>query len=322
MRIVRELLTGDRPQFQSKRERIGDVARRLGLHRNTVLRRILRIRFHRFLLPPVPFIDVTRLGFRGARAFFDLPVEARTQDRHERLFAIPGVLGLIDFAEGWEVAFIAPYGETIDGTAAKLEAVVGRRIDSFTIRSEDWPRGDDIDLDETDIRLVEALADDANASFRLLSKLTGLPMRTLQYRYHRLEKAQVLRMYPGGGSQPIGLLFLMILVEWKSARGAADDQQRILQRIPDHAARHLMPRKMWMLAFTRDMPLLHEQVAWIRGLAGVAAVRTFVFRGFDFNPAYHTWIAAQFRDRNRTFANAFPRSVTPSAPAERLPSES
>ena len=296
MAILRELMVGDARHFQSKRERVQDVAKRLGLHRNTVLRRLVRLRLNRFVLPVIPFVDITRLGIQGGRAIYPIPPERRTADLRARLFEVPGVLCLIDYVEGWEVAVSSP-DDDLDGLFDQVGTMLGCPTHVVSIRrSTDWPSLPRLELDETDLKIVLAMADDAQASFGAIARKAGLPLRTVQYRHNRLREADLIRMWPGGASQPTGLLVLMVHIEWaEGAKGIEAAQREMLASWPQHFARHQMPRKMWFAGYSSDPARLYEEVESIRARPGIRLVRTLVFRGFDFNPAWHGWVATQLR---------------------------
>lgn len=295
LRILRELLVGSADRFQTRRERIRDVAERLGLHRNTVLRRLLRMRRLRFILPAVPLVELGRWGYHGGRAFLAVPADNRTEAMRDRLFERPWVLAVVDHVEGWEVALNARDAD--ERQARMLEAchLLGAPgFEWMVLSPEEFGGGEPLALDELDRRLILALCDDVHASIGTLARRLGEPKRTVQYRFHRMQANGMIRMFPGGGGTATGQTILYVHVDFTGPSATIKAAQaKALEIFSDHMARGIYAEKAWLTAFAGDPPSLYDKAETLRRVPGVARVRTTVMRGLDLNPNYPAWLGQQ-----------------------------
>lgn len=195
--ILRELAWNPEDPAHAGRSflRPWDVAKRLGLHRNTVLRRLDALRAegvyggtHLYLSPHVegPRMALYQLAFPSAQAKAEGVARLRADPR---VFEIHDFLG--DLA--W-VPVGAPDDASLDAVAASVQAVGGASARRF-LSTWDWPRllGR---VSPLDLRILHALREDAFRPVADVAKEVGVTPKTVRLRLRALAKACAFTVFP------------------------------------------------------------------------------------------------------------------------------
>lgn len=173
-----------------------DVAKRLGLHRNTVVRRLDALReqgvYRGTVLYPSP--DVTGGRMALFEFAFDAP-HAKTEGL-KRLRADPRVHEIQDFLG--DLAW-APIHAEDDAALAKaaeeLRQASGARS-VHKLSTWDWPRLRGKPPTPLDQRILDALSDDAHRPVAEVAEETGVTPKTVRLRLCALAKAHAFTVAP------------------------------------------------------------------------------------------------------------------------------
>lgn len=173
-----------------------DVAKRLGLHRNTVVRRLDALReqgvYRGTVLYPSP--DVTGGRMALYEFAFDAP-PAKTEGLR-RLRADPRVHEIQDFLGDLAWAPVSvPQGASLEEAAEELRRLAGaaalRHLSTW-----DWPRLRGRPPTPLDRRILDALADDAHRLVSDVAAEVGVTPKTVRLRLHALAKAHAFCAVP------------------------------------------------------------------------------------------------------------------------------
>ncbi len=293
-RILRELFAGDTDSFRADRASIDEIARRLGTHRNTVSARIKRLTERRIFLPMTVEIDPGRLGMVGARVFMEVPPQRRTAETREELFHLEGVFGVLAYHDGWDVVL---YGEDEASLASKVEvarALTGARRISWELHtSRDYPQEEQVRISPLDARLIAALLRDARSSFGTMSKEVGVTARTLERRYERLRKEEVISMLPTGAAAVKGMIMGYVNAEVPEEPEARNHTvRRMMELFPNHFVRNVATRgRVHLFIYGSSLADLEDQVSEARKIPGIGSLKFRIFVGPYPNPRYRDWLA-------------------------------
>jgi DNA-binding Lrp family transcriptional regulator len=199
MRIVREIVSGGKHYFRGDRAALDDVARRLGVHRNTVSDRVTRMETNGFLFPLTLEVDPSAVGLVAVIAALDIPPERRTEETKTALLAVEGVWGILTYLDAWLLLLHAVDEATVERQiAAACAASAGRLLEIESNSARDWPDACPVEISSLDVRIIAALMQDARAPFRSLAAELGVTARTVERRYARLEREGVITLFPTG----------------------------------------------------------------------------------------------------------------------------
>ena len=293
-RILREVLAGDTDSFRSDRARVDDIARRLGVHRNTVSARIKRLSDAHVFLPLTLEIDPGRFGMVGARVFLDVPRDRRTPETREALFHLEGVFGILAYHDGWELVL---YGEDESSLESKVEAaraLTWARTASWELHTgRDYPPDEPVRLSRIDARLIAGLLRNARVSFAALAKQLGVTRRTIERRYNRLREMKLISMLPGSGADIQGMAMATLSAQVpEEPRARARTIERILATLPNHYIRNVATRdKVHLFLYGPSLADIESQLVELRTVPGVGKVTFRIFLGPFPNPRYRDWLA-------------------------------
>ena len=296
LRIVRALLTGGHGALQGSRVASVAVADALGVHRNTVLRRIKRLADAKVFLPPILSVDPGVVGHVGGQLRLDAAPARRSAKVRERLLDVDGVAAVWELLDGWEVVVHARDGRDLDAKAARLARAAGAAASSWTVRGSDRPPRDALPLSELDVALLGELLPDARRSFAELAERLGRSVRTIERRYARLEKAGAVYLVPNDFASVRGLSLAFVSAPLPATRAArAKAVRAFLAAFPNAFLAHTEgDREAHALVYSPSLSEIEAQAREAeRGLG--APVRVRVLLGQWFNPRLPAYLAAALK---------------------------
>lgn len=318
-RILSEIFVGEGAFWRSDRVPLEAVARRLGLHRNTVSARVRRLAARRIFLPATLEFEPGRLGLVAAMAFMEVPREARTPATREALLALDGVQALWEYAEGWSVLAFAETADALTGTLRAAERLSRPRTVTLDLDSaRDYPPFEPLALTKLDVRLVERMLDDSRSAYRALGRELGIPAMTLKRRYDRLSRLGAVCLVPGGEGPADGMTLGHLIADLPEDPVAAGRVARdLLAALPGQLFRNLTsPRRAHVILYAASLRELEARLEAARALTGVRAATLRTFAGIRASPAWRPWIARVLAGR----AAPEPARPPPSPRARRGPS--
>ena len=298
--ILREILAGDTGSFRADRARVEEVAERLGVHRNTVSARIRRLTKARVFLPLALEVDPGKLRLVGSRAFLDVPIARRTDSVRERLFLIPGVFGLLTYHEGGEVVLYARSPRELARRVRSARSVTQATKSIYeTHTGRDYLPDPPVRLEPVDVSLIGALLADARAPLGPIARQLGVSKRTLERRYNRLLKLEVMTVLPGSSANIRGMTMATLAIDLADGREKSDRAVRdILETFPNHFVRNVATKgRVHLFVYSESLADLNHQVVRLRTLPGVRKVTFRLFLGPFPNPKYPDWVVDTLRTR-------------------------
>jgi DNA-binding Lrp family transcriptional regulator len=287
--IIREIVQAASGTFRSEKVSMEALARKLGMHPNTVSDRVKRLREAGWYLPltivPTPSIVGLSLG----RFFVPMTMASRTPELLDKIMAMPCVFYIADMMEGWEPGIFAANDADLETLARKIVGLLGGTSVNWMIHtSRDWPTLPRHDLDATDLAIFDALLTDYQASLDNLAARIGMNPRTLRRRHEHLREIGAYRVYPYGTDVlPTGLTFLHLQVglpEAGAKRQAAEAE--IGRLLPNLFARQGLLGGAWFVLYGDEPGELQAQAEAVGALPGVTMVSMRQLRRYIPNPNY------------------------------------
>ncbi len=93
--------------------------------------------------------------------------------------------------------------------------------------------GNKLKLDEVDLKILNYLAQNSRISFTEMSKASGIPDATLQHRFRRLVKNNVIKKFTIEINHEYASNFVISIVLLKTASEKHDKIKRILASLPE-----------------------------------------------------------------------------------------
>ncbi len=300
MRILREILTGDGDYFRSDRTALDNIARRLGIHRNTVSERVRRMETNGFMLPLTVDVEPGAVGLVAVAASLDVPLERRNDATREALFALDGVWGILTFLDAWQVLLYAPDEATARARIAEACAAADATLFEVEANSaRDYPDIRPVELSPLDIRIIGALLRNARAPFRDMAAGLGVTAKTVERRYRRLMREGVVTMMISGWAGASGLAIGELRAELpddpaERATGIAE----LTHLLPNYVLRVLRPRGLVHFALYAPSTSELDDVAMrVRMVPQVRRVGLRIWTGAYASPRHAEWLLAYLRAR-------------------------
>jgi len=291
-RILREIFTGDGDYFRTDRATAEDIARKLGLHRNTVGARIRRMTRANAYLPASLDIEAPALGLVGCKAFLDVPPDRRTPATREALFHLESVVAILEYVEGWDLVVYAEDETSLRSKVELAKAITGATRAQWDIHtSRDYPPAAQVRIAKLDARLLAAMLRDARRGFGSLGKELGKPARTLQRRWERLRAQGLVYMLPAGNVDVAGMSTGLATIDFDRAR-----QRQVVAQLeklfPNAWQRNVATTgRAHYFLFARTIPELQDPLLAARKVPGVSRTELRVGTGAAANPGYQDWLA-------------------------------
>jgi len=131
-----------------------------------------------------------------------------------------------------------------------------------------------VDLDETDVKILEVLQDNCKVSYSSVSDMVGVPESTVRYRIERLEKRGVITNYIALiDPRKVGLsitAIMMIKVNPQEIRNVSDGLE-VFEEVR-HLFRCTGIFDLVSVVAIRDIPHLNELMEKVKMVEGVREV--------------------------------------------------
>lgn len=295
-RLVGAMFAPDLDHLGAERTSLKELAETIGVHRNTVSTRLTKLREAGLFLPPVLGIDPTRVGHASGILHLDAPGGSPGDADQDALFALDGVEALITSLEGWEVPLHGRDASEVqrraDVAASLLDAVDTRWL---IAPGTDQTTSDPVEVTGLDVRVVEALLEDARRPFREIAQEVGVSPKTVRRRYQQLRSAGVLYFAPSGYRGARGAT--LVLVEVDTDERPDRVKGAILGEVDDVLIPVLDGReRALMFVWTPVLSHLSRQVQGLQELEPVTGVRQRVITETRTNPRIGEWVGRMLRE--------------------------
>ncbi len=237
--------------LEDMRTPLSQIARRVGLSRQTVEYRINKLQEHRVIAGSRAVVNLNALGYHTYHFFLNAKTLAEEQEIIARAKQFDAVNVIISYTGRWslELSIIA---RTPDEFIALSEAlfsdfpvdVAGQMLLIRTIKSTVLPPaflGQSFPLprskktiaaavDEKDLHLIEMLSDDATKPVALLAKQTTLSTDAVLYRLKKLcRSAHIIEFRPIVNYAALGLSIHTLLLKVSGSAAAIHKLELFLQ---------------------------------------------------------------------------------------------
>lgn len=300
MRILREILSDERDYFRADRAVLDDVARRIGIHRNTVSERVGRMETNGFVLPLTLEVEPGAVGLIAVVAALDVPLERRNVTVRAALLQLEGVWGILTYLDAWVLLVHAPDEDTIERRISQACEAAGATLMEVEANSRrDYPDVAPVDLSPLDVRIIATLMRDARAPFRAVAKELGVTSRTVERRYGRLQREGVVMVAPTGGAGVSGLTIADLRVSLPEDRAERGRAVTAIERlVPNFWFRSIRPRGLVHFGlFAPSASDLEEQAAQVRTIPQVSRVALRIWTGQFQSPFYAPWLIRHLQAR-------------------------
>lgn len=288
VRIAHEVIGGTARTLHGRRERVEAVAKKVGIHRNTVRRRLARMEQRRFVFPLRGLVNPTPLGGMFARALFPLSFEEQTAELEQKLFeAIDGLWCVLRMSDGWDLMVAAVDGREAERAYAKAARIIGTTDYRWLIRTDrDWAPMERVDLDPLDVAILNAVVERGLTPFGKLARELGFSKRTIERHYSALSSADVVRLWPTGGAPPAGMSMAYLHVELDADLNKTREVRQALAAFQNQFLMDVRTRKAWAYLYAESATSLMKTANEIRVLAGVRSTFVQLYHGMSTSPRF------------------------------------
>jgi DNA-binding Lrp family transcriptional regulator len=288
--ILRELLVGNQPRARPDRATIEAMAKRLGVHVNTIALRIRRLETHQMFLPLT--LQVTpAIGMQYASVFFPLQGRSMTQMLRSRFLAIDGVSMIIEYIDGFVLLLFAPDRPSIEAAVAAAVAFVpGTTPEVETAGWETWPKMPALPLKRHDPAILGWLARDPLRSMASIAKEVGLTSRSVELRLEELRKAHGIAMMGGATGAAEGITmghFILDLAQGPARAAAVESLMRLCQ---NYLYRSITPTRIFFAVYAGSTAAILEQAERVRAVPGVVTMKTRFITRSTVNPKFADYL--------------------------------
>lgn len=307
VRIAHEVIGGTARTLHGRRERVEAVAKKVGLHRNTVRRRLAQMERRLFFFPLRGLVNPTPLGGMFARAFFPLAFDEQTAELETELFeSIEGLWCVLRMSDGWDLMVAAVDGREAERAYAKAARIIGTTDYRWLIRTDrDWAPMKRVELDPLDVSILNAVVERGLTPFGRLATELGVSKRTVERHYSALSAADVVRLWPVGGAPPAGISMAYLHVELDADLNKTREVRQTLLGLPNQFLMDVRARKAWAYLYAASATSLFQTATEIKTMPGVRLAFTQMYHGMTTSP--------RFEELNRGFLDRFSQ-VAPRAP--------
>ncbi|HEV8361413.1 MAG TPA: hypothetical protein VGR28_13265 [Candidatus Thermoplasmatota archaeon] len=295
-RILREMFEGQRDFLRPDRVALDEVARSLGVHRNTVSTRVRRLEEQRIYLPMSVAINDPTVGLVGGFAWLPVPAAQRSEATLGALMRVEGLSNVFLHLDGWHALLHAPDAATL---AARLdEAARICRVGEVSMDldfAHDFPPAPPAKLSALEARLLPWLYRDGRAPFAVVAAELGASARTVEHTYRRLRDRGVLFQTPGQVRGYPGMAAAYLKATF--APGAAEARGELLKAVPEHFVRMPSQAAQHLYVYARSVAELEAMAERARTVPGIAAVRLHVLTRKCANPRFVDWLAEHLTRR-------------------------
>lgn len=289
-RILREMFEGRRDFLRPDRVALDEVARTLGVHRNTVSTRVRRLEEERIYLPMSVGINDATVGLVGGFAWLPVPAGQRSEATLEAVLGLDGVSNVFLYLDGWHVLLHAPDAPTMTAQLDQASRLVGAVPATMDLDfARDLPGAPPAKLSPLEARLVPLLYRDGRAPFAELAAELHASPRTVEHAYQRLRERGVLFQTPGEARGYPGMPAAYLHVAFVT--GAERARAEVLRTAPDHFVRMPGPAAQHLYLYARSMVELEATAERVRAVPGVAEVRLHVLARKRASPRFGAWLA-------------------------------
>jgi len=273
-KILRELVSGDPSGFLlDPRISLRQLARRLGVDKDTVNNRMKRLRDTGFILGWMAFANPSLFGVKEARLRFDVPARSAKDDLVRKLRLIPGVTTIATL-----------YGDSINvGLFYENEESLKRTTEliSRISNAEDMLRFDNafpvcrMKPSKTDWEIIRSLQRNPRKPYDLVSKEIGLSARTVKRRLEMLVKEKAIVTVAAVDSSAIDGTMVSLLVFYTTPEHRGEVNERILSFLDDCVFRAELTggsHGFFNLIVT-NIARVQEISRWMRDLQGISSYR-------------------------------------------------
>ncbi|MEA3199471.1 MAG: hypothetical protein QOE90_899 [Thermoplasmata archaeon] len=202
LRILRECFSGGPSFYASSLGSVGEVAQRLGLHRNTVGPRIRALAQARFFLPWVFDVEAAALGQARARVVFTGPSPWRDPEALAAMLLLEDVKALNEYGDEWGAVVHAASDEALDARVALLQHLGRAKRVHFAYRERAAGATTTRALAARELRVLAGVVGRSGIAFPALAAAVGASERTARRDVERLTRERILTVHYGGTAQP------------------------------------------------------------------------------------------------------------------------
>lgn len=171
------------------------IAKRLGADDMTVTNRFKRLQELGCMSVWKLAVNPTFFGYRMLDVTVDVQPESGKVDMIRKLKLVHGVIVIVNFY-GRTLKIIILY-DTEESHSRTVELISRiTNADRVTVHQLALPRSETERLSETDVKIIQSLADDARKSSVLVAKEIGISTRTVRNRIEKLRREKTLFTLP------------------------------------------------------------------------------------------------------------------------------
>lgn len=294
-KILRELLLGEQVLFRSERTSLEAIARRLGVHRNTVAARLQRMVAAGGFLPLTLTVEPSQMGLKRGVLWMELAPARRTEETLRSLWLVEGLQAVLQYHEGWLLIQYAEDERTVLSRGELAGQLCGGVEGSWEVLTwRDYEPRPPLRLTNTDLGIIRVLLQNARMPFPRIAKVLGVSSRTVERRFENLARTGAIMVMPAGTGTAKGMVMGHLRV-YLSAQGGRRREllTHLDASLPEAVVRNLQHPKFasWviMVPTVRDV---ESRAALVRSTPGVQKVGVRLLLGYRPNPRWPEWLVA------------------------------
>lgn len=249
------------------------MARKLGVDKDTVSRRLKRLQEKQALNGWAVVVNPSLIGAKTTRLLLDLPERSNKDDLVRKLKVIPGVV-LITTLYGDAIVFLIYYNDeqslrrTIELVSRISNAESITRVDSLFPPCR-------LTLSNTDWKLIRSIQKEPLKPFNQISREMGISAKTARRRWVRLFGGIALGAYPRLNPSALDATTVELIAFYDDSKQASEANEKILERYGDWVMlSDLSVRSRgFFILFVANAREVHEMSTWVRALPGVLKCR-------------------------------------------------
>jgi DNA-binding Lrp family transcriptional regulator len=231
-RILRELVSGDPSGFLlDPRISLRQLAKRLGVDKDTVRNRMKKLRDTGFVLGWASFANPSLFGVKEARLQFNVPPRSAKDDLVRKFRLIPGVTTVATmYGDSFNVGLFYESEESLK-KSIELISRISNAEDMLRFDNE-FPKCE-MKLSKTDWRIVGSLQRNPRKPYNLISREIGLSTRTVKRRLEKLVEGRAIITVAAVDSGAIDGTMVSLLVFYTAPKHRGEVNKRILSYLDD-----------------------------------------------------------------------------------------
>ena len=255
-----------------------NIAKKLGVDKETIRNRIKRFKETGFLSSPMLLPNPNLFDINEIRLRFDVPSYLSKDDLMRKIRLIPGVDLIINhYGNSMFVGFFSETEQSVKKTIELISRISNTenlfRIDYVSPECK-------IKLSKTDWSIMKSLQKDPGKTYAVVSRELGISSRTVKRRLERLVDAKALTLTWSYDLKAVDGTVVSLTVFYANPEQRAEINQRILSHFNDCLLRTDFNNKSYGVfnLIILNIAKTHEITAWMKEQPGVSNFRADVIQ--------------------------------------------